>query len=86
MPGRRTVIVSGFEIVGQIQDVETIATGSGVRVRRRLDRAYGRGRSRKMKGYASIRLTDGTIGNAEIHWLEAHGIGRRDFKIKRLLE
>ena len=74
-----------FEIVGHIRDVETVAIGRGVRIRRFLDRAYGKGRWRKVKGYATVRLADGTTCVAEIHWFEAHGIGRRDFKVKRLL-
>ena len=72
-----------FDVVGEIRDIETIATGRGVYVRRYLDRTYGRGRWRKRKGIARVRLTDGTICEAEIHWFEAHGIGRRDMKIKR---
>ena len=74
-----------FEILGEIKDIEPIATGQGVYIRRYLDRAYGKGRWRKMKGAATVRLTDGTICEAEIHWFEAHGIGRKDFKIKKVL-
>lgn len=75
-----------FEVLGDLRNVETIAAGEGVRVRQRLRRAYGRGRWRKMKGRATVRLRDGAVVEAEVHWFEAHGIGRRDFKIKRLLE
>ena len=78
-------MLSGFEILGEISDVETIATGRGVHIRRYLERNYGRGRWRKMKGKATVRLADDTICQAEIHWFEAHGIGRKDFKIKRIL-
>jgi len=74
-----------FEIIGEVTDVETIASGRGVQIRRYLDRAYGRGRWRKMKGNAMIQLSDGIICKAELHWYEAHGIGRMDFKIKRIL-
>ncbi len=74
-----------FEIVGTMRHIETIATGDGVVIRRYLDRAYGRGRWRKMKGVAPVRLADGTRCDAEIHWFEAHGIGRRDVKLKRIL-
>jgi hypothetical protein len=56
-----------------------------VYIRRYLERAYGKGHWRKMKGLATVRLTDGTICEAEIHWFEAHGIGRKDFKIKRAI-
>ena len=72
-----------FEVVGEFRDIETIATGRGVYIRRYLDRTYGPGRWRKRKGIATVRLMDGTICEAEIHWYEAHGIGRRDLKIKR---
>ena len=77
---------TGFEVLGTLRDVETIAAGEGVRVRRRLRQTYGRGRWRKMKGYATVRLNNGMVVEAEVHWFEAHGIGRKDFKIKRLLE
>jgi len=75
-----------FEILGEIRDIETIATGRGVHLRRYLERIYGKGRWRKMKGIATVRLADGTISEGEIHWFEAHGIGRRDFKIKRVIQ
>jgi len=71
-----------FEVVGSISDVETIAVGPSIRELPRLRRAYGRGRWRKMKGIATIRLEDGTIHKAELHWYEAHGIGKRDMKFK----
>ena len=74
-----------FEIVGEIRETETIAVGRGVHIRRYLDRVYGRGRWRKMKGIATVRLANGTICEAEIHWFEAHGMGRKDFKIKRVM-
>ena len=75
-----------FEILGEIRSVETIASGRGVYLRRFLDREYGPGRWRKRKGIATLRLRDGTICEAEVHWFEAHGIGRRGVKIKRLLD
>jgi len=75
----------GFEILGQISDVQTFATGSGIREIARLRRIYGRGRWRKRKGLARVRLADGTIHMAEVHWYEATGIGRKEFKIKHLL-
>jgi hypothetical protein len=75
-----------FEILGPISEVETFATGSGIREIVRLRRVYGRGRWRKRKGVARIRLFNGTVCHAELHWYEAAGIGRREFKIKRLIE
>jgi hypothetical protein len=75
----------GFEILGEISQVETIATASGIREIGRLRKLYGRGRWRKRKGVARIRLTDGSFHLAEVHWYEAAGIGRREFKIKELL-
>ena len=71
-----------FEIIGEISSIETIARGIGVRDRARLRRLYGRGRWRKLKGVARVRLVDSTIRLAEIHWYEAHGIGQREFKLK----
>jgi hypothetical protein len=74
-----------FEIIGETSSVETIATGSGIRELARLRKFYGRGRWRKRKGIAHIRLLHGEIALAEVHWYEATGIGKREFKIKRFL-
>jgi hypothetical protein len=74
-----------FEILGPISDIETFAFGSGIREIARLRKIYGRGRWRKRKGIARIRLTDGSVHLAELHWYEAAGIGRKEFKIKHLL-
>jgi len=71
-----------FEIISEITDIETIAAGTGVRDRARLRRQYGRGRWRKLKGVARVRLLSGRIRLAELHWYEAHGIGKREFKLK----
>jgi hypothetical protein len=71
-----------FELVGEITQTETIASGSGVRDRARLRRHHGQGRWRKLKGIARVRLVDGTIRLAEIHWYEAHGIRKRELKLK----
>jgi len=71
-----------FEIVGEISNIETIATGPGVRDRARLRKLYGRARWRKVKGAATVRLPSGRIRLAEIHWYEAHGIGKKEFKLK----
>ena len=75
-----------FDIVGEIENIETFATGCGIRELPRLNRIYGRGRWRKRKGRATIRLPDGTERVAELHWYEATGIGRKEFKIKRYLD
>lgn len=74
-----------FEIIGPLRRVETIAAGSSIRDVARLRRLYGRGRWRKRAGVAMVRLADGFVGEAEIHWYEATGVGRRELKIKRLL-
>ncbi len=74
-----------FEILGAISQVETFAAGTGIREIARLRRIYGRGRWRKRKGVARIRLPNGSIHMAEVHWYEASGIGRKEFKIKHLL-
>jgi len=75
-----------FEVVGPIAEVETIAAGSGIRILALLRERYGKGRWRKLKGVANVRLSDGTIRLAEIHWFEAHGIGKRKMRIKRYLD
>ena len=75
-----------FEIVGEIVHVEMFAVGSSIREIARLRKFYGRGRWRKRKGIARVRLPDGVTRLAEVHWYEAHGIGRREFKIKRYVD
>lgn len=75
-----------IRVIGRIENVEVIARGSSLRERNRLAKAYGRGSWRKLKGTAHVELPDGARISAEIHWYEAHGIGRKEFKIKRLLE
>lgn len=75
-----------FKIVGQILDIETIASGKAIRERRRLRKVYGGRRWRKLKGTATVKLADGTMCYAEVHWYEAHGVGTRELKIKRILE
>ena len=72
--------------VGPITDIETIAAGPAVRQISRLRRQYGRGRWRKLKGIATVRIASGALRRAEIHWYEAHGIGRVRHKIKRFLD
>jgi hypothetical protein len=74
-----------FEILGAIDDVETIARGTGIREIGRLRKRYGAGRWRKRKGMARVRLINGDVVRAEVHWYEASGIGRREYKIKRFL-
>jgi hypothetical protein len=75
-----------FHILGDITHVETFATGYGIREIARLRKLYGKGRWRKRKGVARIRLEDGTVHLAEVHWYEATGIGKREFKLKRFIE
>jgi len=74
-----------FEILDKVAGVETIATGSGIREIGRLRKFYGRGRWRKRKGFADVRLANGEVVRAELHWYEATGIGKREFKVKRFL-
>jgi hypothetical protein len=75
-----------FDILEDIVEVETIATGSGIRDPARLQKLYGKGRWRKMKGVALIRLQNGRVRRAELHWYEAHGIGKKEIKRKRYLD
>ena len=73
-----------FEIIGKIKNVETIATVHSIRELKRLQKQFGKGRWRKLKGIANVQLLSGEIYVAEIHWYEAHGIGKRKFKIKQI--
>ena len=75
-----------FRIIGKIQNIEVIAVRHSIRVLEFLQKTYGRGRWRKLKGRASVLFEDGEIRLAEVHWYEAHGIGKRQMKIKRLLD
>ncbi len=75
-----------FEIVSDITQVETIAVGKRIRDLPRLRRLYGMGRWRKLKGVALVRLGSGRIRTTELHWYEAHGIGRKEIKRKRYLD
>ncbi|MBL7181343.1 MAG: hypothetical protein ABIK98_08310 [Pseudomonadota bacterium] len=75
-----------FEIIDEIEEIETIAVAGKIRDIMRLRKQYGFGRWRKMKGVAKVRLQSGNIRKAELHWYEAHGIGRKKLKIKRLLD
>jgi hypothetical protein len=81
--GYRTMF---FKILSNISNIEPIATGRGIRELRRLRKRYGGRRWRKLKGLAQIELPDGTICLAELHWYDAHGVGAKEFKIKRILE
>jgi hypothetical protein len=75
-----------FEVVGEIVEIELIASGSGIRILPVLRKRHGRGRWRKLKGRALVRLADGEVRRAELHWFEAHGIGKRIMRIKRFLD
>jgi hypothetical protein len=75
-----------FDILGEVSEIETIAVGSRIRDRDRLLKLYGKGNWRKMKGVALIRLRSGRVRKAEIHWYEAHGVGKKEFKRKRYLD
>jgi hypothetical protein len=75
-----------FEVLGQITEHETIAVGNSIRELPQLRARFGHGRWRKLKGVANVRLSDGTIRLAEVHWYEAHGIGKVRMKIKRYLD
>ena len=75
-----------IEVIGKIDQIETIAVGGRIRDIMRLRKQFGLGRWRKLKGIATVRLEDGTLRLAELHWYEAHGIGRRKLKVKRFLD
>lgn len=75
-----------FEIISDITDIEKIAVGSRIRDLERLRKSHGPGRWRKLKGFAFVRLEDGTECHAELHWYEAHGIGKKEMRVKELLD
>ena len=75
-----------FEVIGTIGEIQTIAVGNRIREIARLHKAYGAARWRKLKGVATVRFEDGTIHRVELHWYEAHGIGRKKLKIKAYLD
>jgi hypothetical protein len=75
-----------FEIIGEIENIEIIAIGTSIRDIARLRKRYGTGRWRKLKGTANVRLRSGAVHHAEIHWYEAHGVGKVKFKIKQFLD
>ena len=75
-----------IELIGEITNTEIIAVGSSIRELPRLRKTYGKGRWRKLKGIATVRLPDDVICRAEVHWYEAHGIGRKELKIKHRLD
>lgn len=75
-----------FKILGKIENEQTFATGSGIREIARLRKNYGKGRWRKRKGTAEVKFEDGTTRHVELHWHEATGIGRKEYKIKRILD
>ena len=74
-----------FQLLGGIDQVEPIAIGHGIRNLSRLNKLYGKANWRKMKGIAKVRLSDGLILDAELHWYEGHGIGKKEIKIKRYI-
>jgi hypothetical protein len=75
-----------FELVSEPTDIETIAVSQSIRELRRLQKVHGQGRWRKLKGFAHIRLGDDEVVLAELHWYEAQGIGRREMKVKAILD
>jgi hypothetical protein len=78
--------MESFEIIGEITEIEPIAVGRSIRELPRLRKLYGGRRWRKLKGVALIRLRSGQARRAELHWYEAHGIGRKEIKRKRYLD
>ncbi|MBF8276039.1 MAG: hypothetical protein HW390_1112 [Candidatus Brocadiaceae bacterium] len=75
-----------FDIVSQIEDIEIVAVGTGIRDLAYLQKVYGHGRWRKLKGSAYVKLHNGRLRRVELHWYEAHGVGQKDMKIKHYLD
>ncbi len=74
-----------FKVTGKIREVETIAVRHGIRNLNRLNKIYGKTNWRKSKGKCRVKLKDGAVVDAEVHWYEGHGIGKKEMKIKRYL-
>lgn len=74
-----------FKIIGDIKNIETIASGHGINILRRLNKIYGNTKWRKLKGRCRVKLIDGSVLEAEVHWYEGHGIGKKEIKIKKYL-
>ncbi len=74
-----------FKVVGEIREIETIAIGHGIKNLNRLNKLYGKTNWRKLKGKCRVRLADGAILDAEVHWYEGHGVGKKEMKIKKYL-
>ena len=79
-------VEADFEVLGQVEQVQLIAAGHGIRELARLRKVYGGVRWRKLKGVALVKLPDDSVRRAEIHWYEAHGVGKRDVKLKGYLD
>ena len=73
-----------FKIIGDITDIEIIAVGNSIREITRLRKVYGASRWKKLKGMAMVRLPDSTVCDAEVHWYDAHGVGKKEIKIKHI--
>jgi hypothetical protein len=80
------LLVIIFELISEIENIETIAIGSKIHDLVRLHKMYGKGRWRKLKGVGQVRLADGSECDAELHWYEAHGIGKKEMKVKYLFD
>jgi hypothetical protein len=78
--------MASFEIIGEITDIEVIAVGASIRDVSRLRKRYGDARWRKLKGIATILLPNGRIRVAELHWYEAHGVGKKEIKRKSYMD
>jgi hypothetical protein len=83
--GLQLMFLQVREILSEIKNIEVIAKGSSVKIRKKLEKLYGRGNWKKMKGAAKVRLSDNSVKLAEIHWFEAHGIGKKNIKVKYYL-
>lgn len=79
-------IGSGFELLGELTAIEIIAVNLSIRERQQLRKQFGGRRWRKLKGVGQVRFPNGEIRSAELHWYEAHGVGRRKLKVKQVLD
>jgi hypothetical protein len=84
--GTLQIMGEDFELVGDVADIEIIAVNVGIRELKQLKAQFGGKRWRKLKGVAWVRFPNGEVHQAEVHWYEAHGVGRRKMKVKGRLD
>lgn len=75
------------EILSPITEIETVTEGKRIRILKYLKKRYGGQHWKKKKRVALVKDPySGLPRRAEVHWFEAHGVGKVEIKRKRWLE